>query len=117
MKRLFNLFFLIPLAIVLILLSVANRQPTTFSLDPLNADTPALAFELPLFVYLFLALILGIFIGSFLTWVSQGKHRKALREKSYEATRLEQEKTSDTGSKAKEDTPEIAPGLPLISGS
>ena len=117
MRKFFNLVFLVPLAIVLILLSVANRAPTQFSLDPLNAETPALAFELPLFVWLFLALIAGIVIGSCITWASQGKYRRALREKSYEANQLKRDK--DITQKASESatSAEIAPGLPLISQS
>ncbi|MEM7290713.1 MAG: LapA family protein [Pseudomonadota bacterium] len=111
----FNLFFLVPLAIILVLLSVANRQLTQFSLDPLNADSPALAFELPLFVLLFMALILGMVIGSCLTWMTQGKHRRALREKSYEANQLEREVAAGKKSSADNNKQEIAPGLPLIS--
>jgi uncharacterized integral membrane protein len=117
MRKLLNWLLLVPLAILLILLSVANRQPTTLSLDPMNVEAPAFSVELPLFILMFLILIAGILIGSFLTWVSQGKHRKALREKSYEANQLERKndeikkKASDGKSK------EIAPGLPLLSSN
>lgn len=117
MRKLFNLVFLIPLAIILVLLSVANRAPTLFSLDPLNSDTPALAFELPLFVLLFIALIIGLVIGSALTWTRQGKYRRALREKSYEATQLQRDKDVSKNASDKQNSAEIAPGLPLISQS
>ena len=84
-------------------------------MDPLNSEAPALAFELPLFVLLFLVLIMGIVIGSFLTWANQGKYRRALREKSYEVGQLQ--RNQDTASKTSKgnEAPEIAPGLPLIS--
>ena len=115
MKKFLNLFFLLPLAIVLILLSVANRKMTTFSLDPMSVEAPALAFQVPLFVLLFLVLVLGMFIGSALTWVSQGKHRKALRQKSHETNQLKREK-EETARKLGDNVPqEIAPGLPLVS--
>ncbi|MDJ0613088.1 MAG: lipopolysaccharide assembly protein LapA domain-containing protein [Rhizobiaceae bacterium] len=117
MRKAFSLIFLVPLAIVLVLLSVANRAPTQFSLDPLNSQAPALAFELPLFVLLFLALMLGLVIGSFLTWTRQGKYRRALREKSYEASQLQREKETDVKSGSNIKSAEIAPGLPLISQS
>lgn len=115
MKKFFNLFFLVPLAIVLILLSVANRQLTSFSLDPLNTEAPAIAFELPLFVFLFVALILGMIIGSALTWMAQGKHRRALREKAYEANLLQREKDSALKEVPEKAPEEIAPGLPMVS--
>ncbi len=111
MRKFVNLFFLLPLAIVLILISVANRQYVQFNFDPLNV-LPSI--ELPFFVFLFAALIVGMFIGGGLTWVTQGKHRKALREKSGEADMLSREKAAAKPSTKSE---EIAPGLPLISSS
>jgi len=114
MRKFVNLFFLLPLAVLLILLSVANRQGVRFSLDPLNAEQPALAFELPFFVFLFIALFIGMVIGGSLTWITQGKHRKALRQKSNEADELKhQSDIAEPPRKAEE----IAPGLPLISSS
>lgn len=115
MRKLINILFLLPLAIVLILLSVANRTTTRFSLDPLNSDAPALSAELPLFVLLFIALILGIVIGGLLTWTSQGKYRRALREKSYEANQLQRDKETSQKTTNIAESNEIAPGLPLIS--
>ena len=115
MRKLFKFAVLIPLAILLILLSVANRQTTVFSLDPLNQETPAIAFELPLFVYLFIALMLGMFIGSCLTWMSQGKHRRALREKSYEANQMKQAQSTENSTGPSNSGKEIAPGLPAVT--
>ena len=99
---------------VFILFSVANRKITTLSLDPLNPDAPALSLDLPLFVFVFAALLLGMLLGGFLVWMSQGKHRRALRQKSHEAEKLKQE-TKDTARQANTDQVEIAPGLPLVS--
>ncbi|MGI9350410.1 MAG: LapA family protein [Rhizobiaceae bacterium] len=114
MRKLFNYLFLVPLAIILILLSVANRQLVRFSLDPLNSEIPALSLTLPLFVFLFLALVFGMLIGGFLVWLSQGKHRKALREKTSEASRLNHGQEANAGQDAT-NRPEIAPGLPVAS--
>lgn len=116
MRKLFNLFFFIPIAIVLILLSVANRHFVTFGIDPLNTQDPAFAISLPFFVFIFIALIIGAIIGASLTWVSQGKHRKALKEKSYEANRIRREHEREYPKETKE-VQEIAPGLPLISSN
>lgn len=116
MRKLMNLIFLVPIAIVLILLSVANRHWVTFSLDPLNTEAPAFAISLPFFVFIFAALITGAMIGSCLTWFTQGKHRKALREQTYENTCLKREYEKDHSAEKKQPV-EIAPGLPLISNN
>lgn len=117
MGKLFKLAILVPVAVLLILLSVANRQTTTFSLDPTSDQSPAFAVDLPLFVLLFAAVILGALIGSTLTWIAQGKHRKALRQKTQETNQLEREKREAESSPPSSQQPEIAPGLPLISRS
>lgn len=116
MRKFMNFFILAPIAIILILLSVANRHWVTFSLDPLNTEAPAFALSLPFFVFMFAALMIGAIMGSCLTWFAQGKHRKALRETAYENTCLKRdyEKEHPTDKKQAE---EIAPGLPLISNS
>ena len=46
---------IVPLAIILVALAVANRSPTAFTLDPFNPGNPALTIQLPLFVLLFIA--------------------------------------------------------------
>ena len=113
MRKVVNLFVLAPIAVVLILLSVANRQTVTFSLDPTNIETPAIAFDLPFFVFLFVTFFVGIFVGSTLTWFKQGKHRKAARQNAFEANMLKQE---NIAAKEKENpaSTEIAPGLPAV---
>ncbi len=91
MRRLIFLIVLVPVAVVLIVLSVANRQPVTFSLDPFNAAQPALSITWPFFVFLFVALLSGLVIGGTATWLSQGRHRRAAREKRREADRWHRE--------------------------
>lgn len=116
MRKLLNLFLLVPIAIVLILLSVANRHWVMFSLDPLNTVEPAFSISLPFFVFVFASLIIGALMGSMLTWFAQSKYRRALREKSYEANRLKKqyEKEHPEDDLAKK---EIAPGLPMVSSN
>ncbi len=114
MRKLFNYVLLLPLAVVLILISVANRQPVRFSLDPLDTVNPALSLELPLFVFLFAVFLVGMLMGGFLIWLSQGRHRRALREKSHEAEELKRERQSTKATETS-NTAEIAPGLPMVS--
>ncbi len=96
------------------MLSVANRQPVQFSLDPLNSSEPILAVTFPFFVFLFISLLIGAAVGALITWFSQGKKRKELRNRTNEVNKLLNERE-----RAKEqvvsENKEIAPGLPIAS--
>ena len=87
LKRLMTLFVLVPIAIVVITLAVTNRQPVTIGIPPHVGDEPFYSFTLPLFVLVFVAVLVGMFIGSFATWLKQGKHRKRARQQKMEATK------------------------------
>jgi len=84
-KKLINLVILVPLGIVLIVLCVANRQSVTLAFNPFRPEDGMLSVSAPFFVFLFLALILGLIVGSAATWVSQGKFRKRARTEAREA--------------------------------
>jgi uncharacterized integral membrane protein len=79
---------LFPIAILVVLLAVANRGPVTLSLDPFSREAPEIAFTLPLFAVIFGAVMLGVFIGGMAAWLTQGKHRRAERSYNREARRL-----------------------------
>ena len=86
-KRIIALAIFVPLGIVLIMLSVANRTAVTLALNPFDPADTLLSVTLPFFVFLFAALIIGMVIGSLATWVKQGKHRKEARVKASEAVK------------------------------
>lgn len=88
LNRLLTFLVFLPLAIVLVALAVANRSLAPFTLDPFNPGNPALTIQWPLFVYVFIALALGLVVGSVATWIRQGHYRKLARDKSAEAARL-----------------------------
>lgn len=90
-RKLILIFIAIPVAVLLILFSVANRHSAQLILDPFNPDNPVLAFELPFFVFLFLAVLTGMVIGSVATWFKQGKHRKYGRKEHAEALKWQME--------------------------
>lgn len=110
MRRFVSLFLLLPLAVVIVFLSVANRGPATFSLDPFNAAAPALSTTLPLFVLLFAALAFGIVIGGIATWFSQHKWRRAARAERANAARLRRDVDS-----FRERLAAVTPALPAPS--
>lgn len=99
--RLVTFLILLPLAAVLVALAVANRGPVLFTLDPFNPGSSLLSWNVPLFALLFLALIIGLVLGSLATWIAQGRHRRSAREAKAEAGRLLSETRSrDAAQKA-----------------
>ena len=87
-SRIVTVVIVVPLAIVLIALAVANRAPVAFTLDPFNPGNPALTLNMPLFIFALLALAVGVLIGSFATWLKQGRYRRVARQKTTEAETL-----------------------------
>lgn len=76
--KLRTLLISLPIAIVLVALALANRAPVTLSLDPFAGATPAYAVTMPLFLALFVTLIIGILIGGGIAWFSGLRKRRAL---------------------------------------
>jgi uncharacterized integral membrane protein len=79
LRRLVAAVILVPLAVVIIALAVANRLTVTVSFDPFSPNEPAASVALPLFVPIFAALIIGVVIGGLASWLRQGKWRGAAR--------------------------------------
>jgi len=90
MRRFVLLFMVVPITIVVVVLSVANRSPVTFSLDPIST-TPALSLTAPFFFFLFATLGIGVLIGGIATWIGQGKWRRAARAERASAAQLRRE--------------------------
>lgn len=91
MNRILTWVVFVPVAVVLVALAVANRAPVPFTIDPFNPGNPGLTVSLPLFVYMFGALLAGLVAGSIATWLRQGHYRKAARESAAEARALRQQ--------------------------
>jgi len=93
MKAFLKALVLIPVALVIVLFSVANRAPVRVSLDPFSRDLPTLSYDLPLFAVVLAAIFLGVLVGGLASWIAQGKHRKAARRgrREVEALRSETE--------------------------
>ena len=115
-RKLLFLFVALPVAIVLVILSVANRQTVQMSLDPFNQTDPAIAFSMPFFVFLFGALMAGMVIGSMATWFKQGKYRKSARKEHSEAVKWQDEAESQK-KRAEELAVELHPELKSLPPS
>jgi uncharacterized integral membrane protein len=81
----------VPLAIVIIVFAVANRQPVTVTFDPFSAANQAYAATVPLFVLIFILLILGVIIGGIAAWLRQSKWRRTARQLDADVRALHQE--------------------------
>ena len=84
--KLLRWIILPPVAIIVIALAIANRHGVTFSLDPFDAEKPALAFDVPLAAIILVSIALGILIGGLAAWW-QGRRRTS---RKLEAERRQQ---------------------------
>lgn len=78
-RKVVTAVILVPLAAVIIVFAVTNRQAVTVSFDPFSASTPAYAATLPLFAVIFIVLILGVIVGGIAAWIGQHKWRRQAR--------------------------------------
>ena len=86
--------FLAAIAIVLIVVALANRDMVTLNLLP--ADMAGyvgqnFSYQLPQFVIIFLAIVVGLLIGFVWEWLREYKIRAQVGRKDREVTRLSRE--------------------------
>ncbi len=77
-RKIVTAVIVIPLAVIIIAFAVANRQTVMVSFDPISA-TPLYSASMPLFVLIFVLVILGVIIGGVAAWFRQGKWRRLAR--------------------------------------
>lgn len=105
MKRLAAIVLLVPLAILLVALAVANRHAVTLSLDPFNGDAPAAALIVPLYILVFASLALGVVVGGVGVWFGQGRWRRQARH-------LKRMASKDASASSRQPATMLAPALP-----
>ena len=84
LKRLVFVVVVLPIALLLLALSVANRQDVTLNLNPFTPDFPDHQIAAPMFWFLFGAFALGLIVGSMATWFKQSRYRRRAREREAE---------------------------------
>lgn len=84
---------LVPLCLVLVAFALANRQLVAVNLNPFGApaDADIAGYGIPLFVVLYIVLLVGVLLGGTATWFAQGEHRKRARQWRREAQALNTE--------------------------
>jgi uncharacterized integral membrane protein len=88
MRKAIAALILVPLGIVIVMFAVANREIITVSFDPFDADRPALAVRLPLFILIFVLVGVGVVVGGIAAWLRQHKWRSRARRAEAEAHAL-----------------------------
>jgi uncharacterized integral membrane protein len=83
-RRILNWLILAPVALIAVVMAVANRAPVSVSFDPFNRDNAAASVVLPLFALVFVCLILGVVLGGVAVWFRQGQHRRRARKAEHE---------------------------------
>ncbi len=91
-KKFVWLFVIFPLGAVLVAFALANRHAVRLNLDPFSSEDPFLALDAPFFLFLLAALIAGLLLGGFVTWLGQGKWRKEARHRALESRALRAER-------------------------
>lgn len=91
LRKLVFWLILVPLAIVILMFAVANREIVTVSFDPFSTTAPAASVSVPLFVLIFVLVILGVIIGGVAAWLRQSGYRRAARQRDADVTALRRE--------------------------
>jgi uncharacterized integral membrane protein len=90
-RRVVTALILLPLAIVVISVAVANRHSVVVSFDPFDQAHPALTRALPLYLLMLMLLIGGVVVGGIAAWLRQGKWRRAARRADAQTRELRAE--------------------------
>jgi len=88
MRKIVTAIVLIPLAVVIVMFAVANRQIIAVSFDPFNSAQPAYALKMPLFILIFGLVGIGVLVGGIAAWLKQHKWRVRARHAEAEARDL-----------------------------
>ena len=81
--------------LVIVILSLANRDLVTLNLLPAGmARLLPASIQLPLFVVSLLSIVTGMVVGYLLEWLREHRYRRRAAEKEREAARLSREVAS-----------------------
>jgi uncharacterized integral membrane protein len=111
MRRLLFWLILVPLGALVVLFAVANRRPVVVSFDPFSGESSALAFSAPLFLVMFVAVIVGVVIGGAASLMQRYKMWRAMRRAEEEAAQFKSEAENERRMResTRPDYPSLAP--------
>ncbi len=89
MMRFLKYLLLLPIVAAVVLVALGNRQIVTLHLHPFqDIEQPEHTLDVPLYLVMLVAVMAGVVIGGFATWLEQGRHRAAARRARAEVRRL-----------------------------
>ena len=91
LRRIIWILVALPVAVLLVTLSVANRHGVRLVLDPFRPDEPVLSLVLPFYAYLFGTLLIGILVGGLAVWLTQARWRRTARRRTADVIRWQAE--------------------------
>ncbi|MBU2958622.1 LapA family protein [Paracoccus sp. 1_MG-2023] len=92
--RFIRLIFVAILALVLVAVALANRQPVLLKAFPADMGRflgGSWALELPLFLIIFVAFAVGMLAGLIWEWLREAHYRRAAKRGNVEVNKLESE--------------------------
>ncbi|MCZ4271992.1 LapA family protein [Maritalea porphyrae] len=102
-KRVVMWLVLVPFGLLLAIFALANRHIVQIGIDPISPQTPFWGpMELPLFVVIYAALLLGVILGGVGSWLEQGKHRRAERQLRRDLNKAQREAAPEKAAKAED---------------
>ncbi len=92
LAKILKLVIVLPIAALIVAFAIANRQNVSISFDPFSdPDASSAVITAPLFILLFMVLVVGTFLGGIAAWLSQGANRRRARIARDEAERWREE--------------------------
>ena len=113
MRTLIRVFITLPVAVIVIMLAVANRKNVALSFNPLDPENPATMIDVPIFWLVFACVALGVILGGMVVYFKQHKFRVAARDNRYEAAKWRAEADRQREELAALTDDNKAPALPL----
>jgi hypothetical protein len=94
MKSVLRLIVYVPLGLLILFFSEANRQPVKIFLDPFagsNAPDPGPTVESPLFLLVLACVAIGVVAGGISSWLGHGHVRRAAKDARVDAKKARSE--------------------------
>lgn len=70
MRSFLRLLVFLPLGLLILLFSMANREAVKISLDPFSEGDAELTFQTPMFLVVLVSMALGVLAGGLSSWLS-----------------------------------------------
>lgn len=81
---------LVPLCLGLVVIALANQHLVAINFNPFATGNPVVSpgYGVPMFVVLYVVLLIGVLAGGIATWFAQGHHRRGEKHWRREAQTL-----------------------------